>query len=429
MANINIVGREDVLRQMDEFMRFIFFPVGHGSCTLVSFPPEEPNGPRIYGVIDCHDRTARPIRAYLGDPWFDGEIVSGESTFRLRFVALTHYDQDHFLGIDYLLGKNRDFIFDHFLCPFPAAGAIADRIESHPRKKKILSDIQKLAPDPSFLQIYQDCTGMYRPRDNYLKDIFKAMAIAPSSKAMRSMKELRSLEEITPPNILSSAIRFQWGDCSVIIAGDVEEGEWRNIIGDLISRDQAYLLSANVALCSHHGGRGNPDELWQQISRCSFYHKRDRDTERRVCRTLVVIPCSSHRESCPSKDSLQTFFSATSLFHCTAPAKVCLDLHKGHQPSCVSDIGDDAGEDRIELLPGEQPIRDNMCDLPPFASKPKRNRDFKRGSICVDIFPKKAPNLYYHNGAKVVEIKERCSICAKLEGHDEIHPDAVVNVR
>lgn len=416
MVNISIADSNDTLRQVDDFMRFVFFPVGHGSCTLVSLPPEDTGGNRIYGVIDCRDATARPIQQYLSDPWFDGEVISKKSVFNLRFVMLTHYDEDHLLGIDHLLGKDHDFTFDHFLCPFPAPGAIAVRIADHPRKKKMLSDIRDLVPEDkqSFLEIRQDCSGVYRPKDNHLRKFFNAMAIAPSSKAMSGMKELKSLEKITPPNILSSAIRFQWGHCSVIIAGDVEDDEWGNIINDLKSRHEAYLLSANVALCSHHGGKGNPSDLWQRISRCSSFHKQGQETERRVSRTLIIVPCGSDREKSPSEDTLRTFFNVNSLVRCTSPAKICLSLHVGEQPSCISNNDDDMIEELIELPPGVELVPSRMLNLPHSVNIARSYSKFKKGSICVDIFPKRSPKIFYHNGIGVEEITETCSLQPSL---------------
>ena len=413
MENINTVDANDPLIQVDDFMRFVFFPVGHGSCTLVSLPPEEPEGDRIYGAIDCRDATARPIYAYLSNPWFAGEVISKRPVFNLRFVALTHYHEDHLLGIDRLLGSDNSFMCNHFLCPFPPVGAVAIRSKDRPRIKKILSDIHKLAPPTNYLYIYQDCSGVYRPKDSHLKDIFKAIAIAPSSRAIQRMKEWDSLKKVTPSNVLSSAIRFQWGHCSIIIGGDVEEDEWMEIISDLESRDQARLLSANVALCSHHGGMGNPDDLWQRISRCSSFHKQRQETERRVSRTLIIVPCGSDREESPSIDSLRTFFNANSLVRCTSPAKTCLNLHVGEQPSCICD-NNDIPEEPVELLPGEKPVRDGICDLPPFAKRSRNFYDFKKGSICVDIFPKRPPRIYYHNGIEIAEITERCSCVTKL---------------
>lgn len=419
MVDINTTDSREALRCVNEFMRFVFFPVGHGCCTLVSLPPEEPGGDRIYGVIDCRDATARPIQHYLSNPWFEGEVIHKRAFFKLRFVMLTHYDEDHFIGINHLLGKDDEFMFDHFFCPFPPPGAVAERIPERSRKKERLSEIQDLVPDDkqSFLYLRQDCSGVYHPQDNNLRNIFKAMAIAPSSQAMKSMKELKSLKEITLPNILSSAIRFQWGKCSVIIAGDVEEDEWEKIIDDLESRKEADLLSANIALCSHHGGEGNPDDLWQRISRCSSFHKQRRETERRVSRTLIVVPCGRYREQSPSKDTLRTFFNANSLVRCTSPAKTCLSLHEGEQPSCICDNNDDTREEPIELPPGVEPRPSSGIPVLPHAVNMARNYSkFKKRSICVDIFPERPPKIYFHNGTEATEITERCSCATKLEG-------------
>jgi len=401
---------------VDDFIRFIFFPVGHGSCTLVSLPPEKPGGARIYGVIDCHESSALPIREYLSNPWFNGEVVSKGTEFDLRFVALTHYHEDHFLGIDHLLGGNSSFRCKKFLSPFPSAGAVARRMKNG-SIKAMLSKIQKLAPKPpNFFKIYGDLSWIYEPNDSKLKDIFKATTIAPSNSSMEKMRELYDPKAITPFNFLSSAIRFQWERCSIIIGGDVEEKEWKKIIIDLKSTNQLHLLSANVALCSHHGGRGNPDILWQRISRCSSLHKQQcRETERRVSRTIIIVSCGNASKKSPSKKSLQTFFNANSLVRCTSPAKICLKLHKDKQPSCISDNDDDMSEELIELPPGVKLVPSGMPDFPPSVTMARNYSKFKKGSICVDIFRRRSPQIYFHNGTEAMEITERCSCVTKVE--------------
>jgi hypothetical protein len=48
-------------KQIDDahFVRLVFFPVGHGNCTLVGLPALQPSGIRTYGVIDCSDSSAQ----------------------------------------------------------------------------------------------------------------------------------------------------------------------------------------------------------------------------------------------------------------------------------------------------------------------------------------------------------------------------------
>ena len=416
---------DDILREVNDFVRFVFFPVGHGSCTLVSFPPEEPGGDRIYGVIDCHNATARPISAYLSDPWFSSEIRPKGLAFNLRFVALTHYHEDHMLGIDTLLGNDSLFKHSHFLNPFPPVGEVARRKKDSPNVKKMLYNIEKLATKKWLMHIFRDCSWVYQPKDDHLKNVaFRAMAIAPSNRAINEMKEWHQ-KGLTPFNYLSAAFRFQWGDCSVIIGGDVggsdekdEEikwNEWEEIFSDLESTHQLKLLSANAALCPHHGGTGNSDILWQRISRCSSYHKSAREIEGRISRTITIVSCSSSRKGSPSVDSLRTFFNANSLVHCTSPTRTCLNLHTSEQPSCISDDYTGMTEKPIELPPGIKLAPNSMPDLPHFVRRSRNDHDFKKGSICVDIFPKRAPKIYFHNGREIVEMTERCSCAIKLE--------------
>ena len=392
------IGSDDDLKGVDEFVRFVFFPVGHGSCTLVSLPPEEPGGDRIYGVIDCKDSTARPIRAYLSEPWFEQEPAPKAPLFTLRFVVLTHYHLDHFLGLDHLLGQDGSFRYQHFLCPFPPAGVVAQRKERNPLIQNRLNNIQRLAPKCEFLKINTSCDGVYRPRQH----LFDMRAIAPPNSAIARMREWTSLDDVTPANILSSAIRFQWGDCSAVIAGDVEEEEWEEILSDFESKQLRLLMSVNVALSSHHGGDGNPDRLWQRISRCSDLHKQARETDLRASPTLAVISCGSSRTGSPSSDSLQTIFRANSLVRCTSLPRVCFDRYAGAQPASPRRIGRP-----LELPPGAEPRRTQRPDLPPsFINHPK---DFKAGSVCADLFPKRPPRFCYHNGTQAEPITKGCS--------------------
>jgi hypothetical protein len=415
MRRTRTVEADEALKLVDDFVRFVFFPVGHGSCTLVSFPPEEPGGNRVYGVIDCHDATARPIRAYLAKPWFARENISAGSAVDLRFVALTHYHEDHVLGINYLFGGDSPFRCRKFLCPFPPAGDVARRMKSHSLMKGMLTKIHRLSPKPvNFMKIYDNFSWVFQPTESRLRDIeFMASAIAPSNTAMARMKELRDPQKFTPFNLLSSAFRFQWGDCSVIISGDVEDDEWDEVLLDLESANQLDLLAANVALCSHHGGRGNPDALWQRISRCSSFHKPG--AGKRVSRTLIVVPCGSDRDKSPCLDSLRTFFNANALVRCTLPSKACQGLHAGGAPSCViPDFTLSAGAEPVELLPGEKPSRVRRGGLPPIVGRARNALDFRKGSICVDVFPKRAPRVSRHDGLGEALIVDRCSCAAKL---------------
>ena len=96
-----------------DFLRLVCFNVGHGACILVSLPPGGTKKRRRYGVIDCNETHADSVDEYLRNPPPEAVAEDGDTSDKceLEFVAVTHYDTDHFRGIVSLLGSNASRFF------------------------------------------------------------------------------------------------------------------------------------------------------------------------------------------------------------------------------------------------------------------------------------------------------------------------------
>jgi hypothetical protein len=383
------------LQPNSPFMRFVFFPVGHGSCTLVSLPPEDPGGQRIYGVIDCRHAYARPVEEYIRSPWFPGETPVNTPRIALKFVILTHYHRDHYLGIDRLLGEDGRFSCELFLHPFPPPGVIARRRDISPDDRDRLNRIEANAHNRAPLHSNTTYDWVYKPKGAGFRDSrLSIRGLAPSCNTLDQMDFFEKMADAAHANDLSSALRFQFGRCAVVFGGDVEEREWSEIIIELKGRGELGLLAANLCLSPHHGGRGNSFELWERISRCSPWHKRNLPSnrnDRRRSRTLAIISCGGRDPNSPSESMIRTLLQTCSTVCCIEPGRCCID-HCGYP---------DASWPCRQPASREGPSFEEFARTRRLPKTARPHRDYRAGSICVDIYDSKKPQWYRHDGNRV----------------------------
>ena len=388
----------------EAFVRFVFFPVGRGSCTLVSFPPEREGSPRRYGVVDCNQSDARSVKDYLQHPFFPDEPPPEDPT-RLRFVALTHYDYDHFNGVDVLVGGGGSpFRPDYFFYPLWPPAAVRRKypnVSSLPRRQ--LTEIDRVvfeprrngtydrSPKPRSLNFDASYEGILFPDEPLVAGSpLRIRALAPSSRAVNPRDH--SLAAATDANFSSAALRIQFGKSVVILAGDVQEDEWHQVRADYEYQDGGRPrlgdLAAGVMLVPHHGGRGNPELLWEVSSRKSAFHQQKlKYYERRlVCErdsTLAVISCGKGDNNLPSRDTLDRLKRHRAAIRCTTPNQVCRELSaECNRPiPCVAQLEEKNAPSRV--LPKALTPR----DAPSLHSQIRLGWSETKAAVCVDIFP------------------------------------------
>jgi len=219
----------------EDFVRFVFFPVGRGACTLVSVYPLLPTGPRRYAVIDSNQSDVHSVVDYLRSPWFENEHIDidpATGRYHLHFATLTHYDWDHFNGMDILLGGptyasvgRRIFKTNVFLYPVVPPAAVARRKYSPAGVQyRQLTEIDNLVfeplrrtrkngdhPLPRVLAFDATYESLFSPPGTLRDSELTVRALAPSAHAVSEMKEWRSLEDVTSANLVSGALRIQYG--------------------------------------------------------------------------------------------------------------------------------------------------------------------------------------------------------------------------
>lgn len=404
----------------EPFLRFVFFSVGRGNNTLVSLPPSEEGGYRRYGVIDSNQSDVRILRAYLDCPWFPEEHVDPCDPFCFEFVALTHYDGDHFNGLANLLGgmpphseNKRSFYSKFFLYPIVPPKLVALTKYSYKSDyAQQLLEIYHIVFDPPRLKLdnRRPTLPLMLAYDNHLESIiapngvlaehpFKLKALAPSAFATDRILTSLVLDRagFGSGNILSSALRFQFGNAVVLIGGDVMDNEWGIVLGDYANANpnSSRELGMTVVQVPHHGGTGNPEILWEIISRSSL-HRPTRikgnegwNEENRRKPTLAVISCGERDPSLPSQETLMLLEKHGVQILCTAVNAHCSKEYeaKGHEVPCESIHGEPIADQAIGLPMGMQKTSGFTPQLPDALRKLDHIMNLPRRSICVDVFP------------------------------------------
>jgi hypothetical protein len=374
----------------DSFVRVVCFNVGHGASTLVSLPPLELGGPRRYGVIDTNEASAASlVEYYLRQPPFDDEPPLTGHPLMLEFVALTHFDFDHFKGMAYLLGQDRSPLrAKRFLGPpFNPLSVAETRFVPNSDAYEELCTIAKLAYLPTrrdrrLGKAPQLCVLLSGKQYQWFADI-EILALAPLDDVVTKPRitEARG-------NLASGALRLRFDRKHVfVLGGDVEEGDWREIASRFPSA-AVDPLTANVVTVPHHGGQGNHKDIWERFSRLvpsgPLPEKREL--------TVGVISCGDGDPQTRDETFVVLAKSNCSV-RCTNPSQPCRDKYRerGEQPPCLQRARAGEAEPIMNFAASEdKEWEDVLCRF----SEPLGPFD---GTVCVDL-KRGQPPLVRHLG-------------------------------
>lgn len=329
-------------------LTFVFFNVGQGNSILIVLPPDEESaGERRYGVIDCYydkyKHAEPPVLTYL----------KNHRATCLEFIILTHADRDHFFGlsqlVEYFSSEERSFklfiespircgdaAYNKYYSPEIEGDGLTDgEINTCFNELKTIhemtfgryDDLRRKGKSPSFqyhsifkaykgIQLTHDlkATILSPCEDNILRvrrDIMDNMTFAFEHDHLTS----RNLPKRINCNIVSLAMKLEYGDSTLLICGDVLNPEWFRIIGDF--KNCREKLVSDFINVGHHGSSGgNPRKLWSIIAR--------KDAKRK---SLAVISCGySSRHHHPSESTLNQIFANNVELYCINKGYPCRDF-------------------------------------------------------------------------------------------------------
>lgn len=219
-------------------LELYFFNVGHGDSIAVKFPNEE------WGVIDCNRNREDNEPNVL-------KFLKSKNVTNLKFLAVTHFHEDHFKGIDTITDYFGDNI-SNFLIP-----TLRNNSKLGPNNLNSLNKALKkvLWPNKSHkLKVIEDgntyCVAdieikLLNPNIDIVKECF--------TKYVANCEALIFNKE-------SLVLLFKYAGKKILLTGDVTSDVWENILkenGD---------ISADILKISHHGSiENNPSDLLNVI--------------------------------------------------------------------------------------------------------------------------------------------------------------------
>ncbi|MCC6698995.1 MAG: hypothetical protein IT365_25455 [Candidatus Hydrogenedentes bacterium] len=389
-----------------EFTRFVFFAVGQGSCTLISFPPRAKGQSRRYAIVDCNQSDAASVRDYLESPWFPDEAPLKGPPYALSFVALTHYDCDHFNGVNVLLGGTEGLAGKSpaFHCGFFLYPLIPPRIMLRCYKPKSvfnrqLQEMSLLAFDRHAVRRRSYAfDASYDALVPSKKGRIRIRCIAPTCEAkdrlMCKVLAMASRLDRKPQkeNLLSAALQVQFGKAVVTLGGDVVDKEWGRVRAEH-EPGRLHELSSRAVLAPHHGGEGNCDDLWAVASRKSPFHlarKAESAEARAVCerrktKTVAVISCGEGHINHPSLATLQTLKKHNTDVICTSPNAHCIEYftkEKAEVP-CRRNGGPLTARTELALPSGLAYVGEDSLEFPRGIEPAETDN---RRAVCLDVY-------------------------------------------
>jgi hypothetical protein len=238
-------------------------PVGKGDSIVLQLPDGS------WGVIDSHHRldsagskqraAALPVLKQMKE----GEL--------LRFICLTHYHKDHYLGLEEIFREIADS-FDRNGAFFHSGFQYADAYEAMEWSgiEKLLSIRKRYFSDddPSTHPI-KECEMVndnWDPRQ--LCESVKIQFLAPSSRdygwVAKKLRECVRKERDNPRpfNRIGIAFTLTYDKATLLFTDDIEKPAWKRI------KKRYKKLTPNLMMVSHHGSKdNNPDWLWRWLSR------------------------------------------------------------------------------------------------------------------------------------------------------------------
>ncbi len=251
-----------------------------GESIVLGLPNDE------WGVVDCcagdlSDENTNPTLRYLRN----------RGIGRLAFVCMTHPHVDHYRGISQLLtafnpecfwfpsamtGSELELILRHELFDAKKSGSLGKTENARELLKifGLVKDQKIRSGKPKIPKRAGTGTSLYPTRADE-NAILRISALAPSTRqAIRYESKLKncfdadhrlkSSLELSDHNWISMALLVTFGETRVVLAGDVEENGWNDVLEEI----EGASLSCHAVKISHHGSKtGYCDNLWSKFAR------------------------------------------------------------------------------------------------------------------------------------------------------------------
>lgn len=241
-----------------------------GESIILKLPSGE------WGVIDCYARSLR-------DPSANATLsfLQKNGVKELAFLCLTHPHDDHFRGMSQVLASLRVRCFWRF----PTLSAshlkrLAQYFLVEAKKSGVRSERENADEFASILRTARTMNKRYPSERTELYPLqddpdarCKITAIAPCGRQQDSYERLllgcfaerrvtRQLP-VAEHNLISIALMVEFGDCRIILGGDVEGGGWEEICNVF----PPGRLGATAVKVAHHGStNGWIEGLWSRFS-------------------------------------------------------------------------------------------------------------------------------------------------------------------
>lgn len=248
------------------------FDVGHGDSILIEFP----DGKHI-GIIDCHvhqhshrgcgakfwDKSEAKVLTYLRTRLKNGE------DFRVAFVCLSHFHDDHYLGFGRLIKElqNWDVVINKLWDPGKSIRkSIVKRLEKFGCTEKQRNSILELEDFYKALKPFKNkgmkFEALVKPQkqiynianvdidilapDGWHWDEYNGFLLS-SNWADYSRENTVGTDE----HLVCSALMLRYGKAKVILGGDLTCLAWNKVVDNW---GHAYIR-ANAVKVSHHGSK------------------------------------------------------------------------------------------------------------------------------------------------------------------------------
>lgn len=344
-----------------------FFDVGHGEAVLVQFPDR-----KTLGIIDCHLHlesnriSARQISgkeepkllSYLRQL----RARSPKTEYRVAFICLSHFHDDHFSGMEQLIAGLRELkipieeFWDAGVSPKKVAALAKEGTREAKHQVKQLESLYRelrielanglkkeflTSARPNFKQ-YGDVTlELLAPHFQHWEDYLQFLQ--SPNKAAHAKRNPLSADE----NAISSVILFKYGQATALLTGDIPNEGWQVLFAD----KRKKLARLHVVKSSHHGSRqGNfmpkkQGSVWKRM------------TERG--KTVAVVS-GGYRSALPHADTINAITQVGANLYCTGDYRQRLDFDPIDQSALPRKVVEALKDESVPTLDLNKPLHGDV---------------------------------------------------------------------
>lgn len=226
-------------------LELYFFNVGHGDSIAIKFPNAE------WGVIDCNRNKREREPNVL-------KFLIANNVERLKFLAVTHYHDDHCKGIDIIAEHFKDKI-DNLILPsiHQSSKLEKDKNVDFDNLSYIVKAIKTILTPKHYQRLYTIEDG-----NEYNVGDITISFINPNRNIVREcFAKYYSDSEKSIFNKESLVMTFNYAGKQILLTGDVTGDVWKNIF------EKYGEISADIIKISHHGSiENNPVDLLQILT-------------------------------------------------------------------------------------------------------------------------------------------------------------------